>query len=257
MPMELGTVEQFRWDDMPREAVTDQLGRKVITGSEVMASHIWLTKGCVVPLHSHEAEQVSWIFTGALKFIIAGETQIVRAGDVLVIPSWVEHEAVALEDTYEMDVFSPIRHDWLEKTDSYFHQPATRAPGFVNPASAANPARLVRWKDLPVEAVTPYLDRVFLSGANITVADMKLKQGCVVPTHHHVSEQLSWIRRGWLRLEVDGKAYDLKAGSVLRIPSELPHRADAIEDTDVIDLFAPRRDDWINRTDGYIRQGNR
>ncbi len=255
--MDLGTGRQFQWDDVPREAVTDKLARKVITGEKVMVAHIWLEKGCVVPQHSHEAEQLSHMFSGALKFIIGGETHIVRPGDLLVIPPWVKHEAVALEDTYEMDLFSPIRWDWLEKTDSYFHQAPTQAVGFVNPAGASNPARLVPWKDVELEKLTDYLTRAFLSGQNATIADMALKKGCVVPTHQHESEQLTWVRSGWLRLHLDGTAYDLKSGSVLRIPSDRPHRAEAIEDCQVMDLFAPRREDWINRTDAYIRQGNR
>jgi quercetin dioxygenase-like cupin family protein len=255
--MELATIQRFRWDDLPLEAVTDKLSRKVVTGERVMAAHIWLAKGCVVPLHSHEAEQVSYTFSGALKFIIDGETHIVRAGDVLVIPPWVKHEAVALEDTYEMDVFSPIRWDWLEKTDSYFHAAPTTEASFENPASGSNPARLQAMADLPYERLTPFLDRRFLSGVNSTLAELKLEQGCVVPVHQHESEQLTWVRKGRLRLELDGQVHDLEAGSVLRIPSQVPHQATALETCEVIDLFGPRREDWISKTDGYIRQGNR
>jgi quercetin dioxygenase-like cupin family protein len=61
------------------------------------------------------------VFQGALKFLIHGEYITVREGEVLHIPSWVPHQAEALEDTFEMDVFSPIRHDWLDGTDTYFH----------------------------------------------------------------------------------------------------------------------------------------
>ena len=255
--MQLATVQQFRWDDVPEEAVTEQLSRRVITGERVMAAHIWLKKGCVVPLHSHEAEQLSYMFSGALKFIIGGETLTVRPGDLLVIPSGVPHEAVALEDTYEMDIFSPIRWDWLEGTDSYFQQSATKPEGFENPATAAYPAQLIRWSDVPVEKLTDHLDRAFASGQNATLADMKLKKGCVVPLHQHESEQITWVREGWLRLELDGQSYDVKAGDVLRIPSQLPHKAVAIEDCVVIDIFGPRREDWIAKNDSYIRQGNR
>jgi quercetin dioxygenase-like cupin family protein len=255
--MDLGTVCQFRWADLPEEAVTNALTRQVITGERVMAAHIRLKKGCVVPEHSHEAEQLSYTFSGALKFVIAGETHVVRAGDVLIIPPWVKHEAIALEDTYEMDVFSPIRRDWLERTDSYFHQPPTQAPEFENPAGSGNPARLMPLAAVPVEQLTPYLQRAFVSGANATLADMKLKKGCEIPLHEHESEQLTWVRRGVIRLEMEGQPYDVPAGSVLRIPSGVPHRGLALEDCEIIDLFAPRREDWIARDDGYIRQGNR
>jgi quercetin dioxygenase-like cupin family protein len=242
---------------VPEVAGTDKLTRKVITGERVMAAEIRLKKGSVVPLHSHEAEQLSYIRSGALKFVIEGQTHLVKAGDILVIPPWVKHEAVALEDTDDLDVFSPIRWDWLEGTDSYFHQPPSAPAGFENPATGSNPARLVRLADLPVEHLTPFLDRVFLSGQNSTLADIKLKKGCVVPVHQHESEQITLVRRGVLRLELEGKAHDLDPGSVLVIPSQVPHQAVALEDCEVMDLFGPRREDWINQTDAYIRQGNR
>lgn len=252
--MDLGTPALFRWDDLPREAVTPALGRKIITGERVMMAHIWLDQGCVVPEHSHEAEQLSWIFSGALKFIIGGETVVVRAGEMLVIPSWVPHEAVALEPTYEMDVFSPIRRDWLERSDAYFNQPPTRPAGFTNPATGANPAVVRRWSDVPVEPMSPMIDRAFVTGERATVADMRLKRGCVVPAHAHESEQLTWVRSGTLQLDLDGQPFVVPAGSVLRIPSNVSHEARALEACEVVDLFGPRRDDWLQRNDQYLRQ---
>lgn len=255
--MDLTTPRVFRWDDLPQEAVTQQLSRKIVTGAEVMAGHIWLAEGTVVPLHSHAAEQYTCIFSGALKFIIAGQTIVVRPGDVLVIPSWVEHEAVALEPTYEMDVFTPIRTDWLDKTDSYFTQAPTQAASFTNPATADNPARVVRWDDLPVEAMTPMIDRSYLSGVRASLARFVMRRDAVVPTHQHESEQLSWVRAGCLRFEVAGQRFEVPAGSVLRIPANLPHSAVAVEPSEVMDLFSPRRDDWINQQDQYLRSGSR
>jgi quercetin dioxygenase-like cupin family protein len=115
----------FRWSDMPKEKVTDQLSRRLITGDRMMLAHVYLDKGCVVPKHSHENEQITYILEGALHFRI-GEDQkeeiIVRAGEVLHIPSNVPHSATALEDTLDVDIFSPPRQDWLNHTDSYFHQ---------------------------------------------------------------------------------------------------------------------------------------
>jgi len=117
-------VTFFRWDDMPWEQVTDKLKRKLVTGDQMMLAHVWLDKGCVVPKHSHQNEQLTYIVSGALHFWI-GEDQkdevIVRAGEVLHIPSNVPHKAVALEDTLDVDIFSPPRQDWLNHTDSYFH----------------------------------------------------------------------------------------------------------------------------------------
>ena len=252
--MDLGTPRLFRWEDLPRERVTDQIGRKVITGERVMMAHIWLDPGCVVPHHSHESEQVSWVFSGALKFIIGGETQVVRAGEVLVIPSWVAHEAVALEPTYEMDVFSPIRRDWLERTDAYFHQPATRAADFDNPATGGNPARLTRWDTVPVEPMTPSITRAFVTGERATVAELVLEAGTVVPTHEHESEQLTWVRSGALELELAGECFTVSPDTVLRIPSRVPHQARALEPTRVVDVFGPRREDWLARDDQYLRR---
>lgn len=255
--MDLATPRVFRWDDLAPEPVTDLISRKIVTGEKVMAAHIWLKKGAVVPLHSHEAEQLSYTFSGALKFIIDGETFVAGPGEILVIPSRVPHEAVALEDTYEMDVFSPIRHDWLAKTDSYFKDQPTQPAGLDKPASMGNPAKLHRWDEVTVEAVTEHIDRAYLSGERTTFCDFSLLKGAIVPTHQHEAEQLTWVRSGHLRLTVNGEGHDLPAGSIIRIPSNLPHSATALEDSKVVDVFSPRRDDWIAQRDSYLRQGNR
>lgn len=110
-----------RWDEIPLEKVTEMISRKVVTGEREMLAQIYLKKGCVVPMHSHESEQITYVLQGALRFLIGGEHVTVREGEVLVIPSWVEHQAEALDDTFELDVFSPIRQDWIDKTDTYFH----------------------------------------------------------------------------------------------------------------------------------------
>ena len=110
-----------RWDELALEKVTEMISRKVVTGEREMLAQIYLKKGCVVPMHSHESEQITYVLQGALRFLIDGEQITVREGEVLLIPSWVEHQAEALDDTFELDVFSPIRQDWLDKTDSYFH----------------------------------------------------------------------------------------------------------------------------------------
>jgi quercetin dioxygenase-like cupin family protein len=122
--MNQAAVTFFRWDDMPWEQVTDKLKRKLVTGDRMMLAHVWLDKGCIVPKHQHENEQLTYIVSGALHFWI-GEDQkeevIVRAGEVLHIPSNVPHKALALEDTLDVDIFSPPRQDWLNHTDNYFH----------------------------------------------------------------------------------------------------------------------------------------
>jgi quercetin dioxygenase-like cupin family protein len=115
-------IRQYRWDEIAEEKVTEMISRKIITGERGMLAQIWLKKGAIVPAHSHESEQLSYVLKGALKFTIQGEEFIVREGDVLLIPSMVTHQAEALDDCFEMDVFSPIRQDWLDKTDDYFRR---------------------------------------------------------------------------------------------------------------------------------------
>lgn len=116
------SVKWYRWDDMPKENVTEMLDRRLITGDRMMLAHVYLKKGAIVPHHSHENEQLTYILEGALRFWIGedeSETLDVRAGEVLHIPSNVPHKAEALEDTLDVDIFSPPRQDWLEKTDDY------------------------------------------------------------------------------------------------------------------------------------------
>lgn len=114
----------YSWDTIDRERVTPQLDRKLITGERIMLAHVFLEKGCVVPQHSHENEQMTYIISGALRFYLGddgSEVVDVRAGEVLHIPGNVKHRAEALEDTLDMDIFSPPREDWLNHTDDYFH----------------------------------------------------------------------------------------------------------------------------------------
>src|ERR671912_1066571 len=121
----MSSVTFYRWSDIPEETLSQLLVRKLITGSRMMLAHGYLKKGCVVPKHNHENEQLTYILEGALRFSIGenGEETIdVRAGEVLHIPSYVWHAALALEDTIDVDVFSPPRQDWLDKTDAYLRR---------------------------------------------------------------------------------------------------------------------------------------
>jgi len=115
----------YRWDDLPKEAVNAKLARRLITGDRVMLAHVYLKQGCVVPKHAHENEQFTYILDGALKFCVGEDGRrevVVRAGEVLHLPANVPHEAHALEDTLDVDVFYPPREDWLNKTDSYLRK---------------------------------------------------------------------------------------------------------------------------------------
>jgi quercetin dioxygenase-like cupin family protein len=113
-------VRLYRWDEIALEKVTEMISRKIVGGEREMLAQVYLKKGALVPMHSHESEQMTYVLQGALKFLINGEEITVREGEVLHIPSRVEHQAEALDDTFELDLFSPIRQDWLDHTDSYF-----------------------------------------------------------------------------------------------------------------------------------------
>ena len=119
------SVTFYRWNDMPKEKVSDVLDRRLITGEHVMLTHVYLKKGAIVPQHNHHNEQISYILEGGLRFWIGeDESEVidVRAGEVLHIPSLVKHKAEALEDTVDVDIFSPPRQDWLDKTDDYLRK---------------------------------------------------------------------------------------------------------------------------------------
>ena len=115
--MNTASVRLHRWDEIALEKVTEMISRKLITGEREMIAHIHLKRGALVPMHSHESEQMTYVFQGALKFLINGEEITVREGEVLHIPSGLPHQAEALEDTFELDVFSPVRQDWLRGED--------------------------------------------------------------------------------------------------------------------------------------------
>jgi len=115
-------VQHHRWDEIELEKVTEMISRKIVTGEKGMLAQIYLKKGALVPMHSHDAEQLSCVLQGSLRFLVNGEEIVVREGEVLRIPSNLPHQAEALDDTFELDVFSPIRHDWLNRTDDYFRR---------------------------------------------------------------------------------------------------------------------------------------
>jgi quercetin dioxygenase-like cupin family protein len=119
-------VKHIAWKDVELEQLNPLLDRQMITGDKLMLSRVLLKKGCVVPEHSHENEQVTYILEGALKFWINGKEIVVHEGEVLCIPSNMPHKAEAVVDTVDLDVFYPPRQDWLNKTDSYLRGAATR-----------------------------------------------------------------------------------------------------------------------------------
>ena len=103
-----------RWDEIALEKVTEMISRKIVSGDREMLAQIYLKRGALVPMHAHDSEQMTYILQGALRVVVDGEEIIVREGEVLHIPSRTPHQSEALEDTLELDVFSPVRAEWID-----------------------------------------------------------------------------------------------------------------------------------------------
>jgi quercetin dioxygenase-like cupin family protein len=114
-----------KWEDLPLETMSDVISRRLFVGEKAMVAQVYLAKDAVVPLHHHESEQITYILKGALKFELQGKEVTVHAGEVLFIPSNVPHRAIALEDTLDLDIFSPLRIDWLTNDDAYLRRGET------------------------------------------------------------------------------------------------------------------------------------
>jgi quercetin dioxygenase-like cupin family protein len=118
-------VTHFRWDRIPAERLKGTISRRLVTGERMMIAHVYFRKGDDVPRHSHENEQITYILEGALQFWFGEHDErelTVRAGEVIVIPSNVPHRALAVEDTLDVDIFSPPRQDWLSGADTYLRR---------------------------------------------------------------------------------------------------------------------------------------
>jgi quercetin dioxygenase-like cupin family protein len=109
--MAVSAPELYRWDEIALEKVTEMLSRKSVMGERVSLVQIYVKRGCLVPMHAHESEQMTYVLQGAIRFLVGGEEMTVREGEVLHIPSGIPHQAEALEDTFEIDFFSPARPD--------------------------------------------------------------------------------------------------------------------------------------------------
>ena len=112
----------FNWEEVRTEVMNPKISRKVISGDKAMVAQVFIAKDGVVPTHQHDSEQLTYIIEGALKFELEGREVVVRKGEVLHIPSNVPHRAVALEDTLDLDIFSPISVDWLTGQDGYLRR---------------------------------------------------------------------------------------------------------------------------------------
>jgi quercetin dioxygenase-like cupin family protein len=103
-----------RWDEIALEKITEMVSRKVIVGERMTIAQIYLKRGCLVPLHVHESEQMTCVLQGALRLVVLGQEVTVREGEVVHVPAAVEHQAEALDDTFVLDLFSPARQEWRE-----------------------------------------------------------------------------------------------------------------------------------------------
>ena len=115
-------LQHIRLQDMPVEHLNPLIDRQFVAGERSMLARIILRKGSIVPQHSHDNEQITYVLDGALKFVIEGKELVVRSGEILVIPSNVPHSAEALEDTVDLDIFCPPRADWINGTDAYLRK---------------------------------------------------------------------------------------------------------------------------------------
>ena len=118
-----GELNCIPWNTVELEDLNPLLQRQMIVGQDIMVARVLLKKGCIVPLHSHHNEQVTYILEGALKFWIDGREIVVNAGEVLTIPPHMPHKAEALVETIDLDVFTPPRADWLDGGDKYLRGP--------------------------------------------------------------------------------------------------------------------------------------
>ncbi|HTK28686.1 MAG TPA: cupin domain-containing protein [Vicinamibacterales bacterium] len=116
------TTTHRRWNDVPAEQINPEISRRFITCDRVTVARFELTRGGVVPEHRHDNEQVSMVMSGALKFKVGGQETVVRGGEVIHLPGGVPHEVEVLEDSVVVDVFSPVRQDWVDGTDTYFRR---------------------------------------------------------------------------------------------------------------------------------------
>lgn len=115
-------LEKTTWEKVELEALNPLIGRKMVNGEKLTVAHVFMKKGATVPRHSHVNEQFTYIVSGAMKLIFDDGEILLRAGEMVLIPAHVPHAAEALEETLDMDFFSPRREDWINKTDAYLRK---------------------------------------------------------------------------------------------------------------------------------------
>jgi len=111
-----------------------------------------------------------------------------------------------------------------------------------------------RWEEVVSERMNPLLSRQVIHGGTMTVARIHLKKGASVPEHTHHNEQISMVESGAVKFVLAGAEKIVGPGEILTIPPHVPHSAEALEDSVAVDLFSPRREDWIRGDDAYLRK---
>jgi len=140
-----------------------------------------------------------------------------------------------------------------KKTAAVAGNRAIALKGTVAKSKGKAEIRHVPWTSIPVESLNPLLGLQFVVGQDVMLARVLLKKGCVVPEHSHPNEQITFILDGALKFWIGGKEIVVNSGEVLTIPPNMPHKAEALEDTVDFDVFNPPRADWMNKTNSYLR----
>ena len=113
---------------------------------------------------------------------------------------------------------------------------------------------LYDWNQIAEEQLNPHIKRKAIHMQGLTIARLHIQKDGVVPEHHHVHEQVATVEKGALKFSMEGKEIVVSAGQSLAIPSEVPHSVVAMEDTVVVDVFSPCREDWLKGDDSYLRK---
>lgn len=113
-------VNHFSMDTLKWEKMADKVYRKYAYGSSMTVAYLKLLKGAFIPMHNHPYEQATHILEGKVEVEMQGKKYVVSKGDVLIIPANIPHSFTALEETLDMDIFSPIRMDWINNKATYF-----------------------------------------------------------------------------------------------------------------------------------------
>ncbi len=110
------------------------------------------------------------------------------------------------------------------------------------------------WNQMEQEQLNPRMGRKAIHGTNVTIARLELQKDAIVAEHSHMNEQVTMVERGALKFSIEGRELIVRAGEVLVIPPDAPHGVVALEDSIVVDMFSPAREDWIRGDDAYLRR---